>query len=100
QLPEGLTLLGCQSIPPHGLFVVLRYAPAVLVHEAKPSLCSRGVLLHRQTIPAQRFRVVMGLVRRGIVQVPETHVGVDVTLLCREAQPSCSLSAILIGEGI
>ena len=55
----GVTLLGSLAIPLHGLGIVLRYAPAVVVHGAEAPLGRVVPLLGGLAVPLHRFSIVL-----------------------------------------
>ena len=81
-LRQGFTLVGSQPVPPHGFGIVLRHAPAGVVHDPEVELRQGFTLVGSQPVPAHGFGIVLWHARTTVaVRDPEGVLRVGVALL-------------------
>ena len=92
---HGVSLLGGQAVPLHGLLVVLGNTLAVVVLDPEAELGVGLPLLGRQAVPFRGLLVVLGNTLSVEVPAPEEELGVGVSLLGRQAVPPHGLLVVL-----
>jgi hypothetical protein len=64
------SLIGGQSVPAHGLGIVLRHAPAIVVQFATLGLCSGTPVVCRVAEPLRGLLIVQWHAATKVVRVP------------------------------
>ena len=93
-----MTLLGSQPVPAHSFGIVLRYTPAVVVHDPEVELRIGLALLGSQPVPAHSFGLVLRYALAVVVHDTEFVLGRSVALLSVNEEPShrCGIVATVI----
>ena len=84
---EVVPLLGSEPVPAHSFGIVLRYAPAVGVHETEAELRTGETLIRSEPVPAHSFGIVLRYAPAVGVHIAEAPLGLDVALLASLAIP-------------